>query len=332
MQTMNLWQRPKHKTYYVRYENCKRFPTGKRVSLKTRNKEEATAIFKALEIKWIEKRLTELDESQRISLNNFVIKYTEHPDRKDLTESTLRMDRLALNSLGDVIGKTAAIKTINNHKVELFKKTCSARDLSKSTTNTYLRHIKAALNTAREWGYIEKVPKIKPIKTGKRLPITLSKKEINKILNYSEKENYKMWRIITFALWTGCRRQEILNLKWQDISEKTARITGKGDKERVVYLLPDALKAMGTMRDIGPVFKRMHKDTVSHQFKALADACNIKAHFHNLRHTAATHMIKSGIHIEIIQKILGHSDIRTTQIYAQVYDDVIQKEMSKLKY
>ena len=67
-------------------------------------------------------------------------------------------------------------------------------------------------------------------------------------------------------------------------------------------------------------------------FKDLADACNIKARFYNLRHTAATYMIKNSIPFEIIQKILGHSDIRTTQIYAQVYDDVIQKEMSKLKY
>ncbi|MBW2252660.1 MAG: tyrosine-type recombinase/integrase [Deltaproteobacteria bacterium] len=41
---------------------------------------------------------------------------------------------------------------------------------------------------------------------------------------------------------------------------------------------------------------------------------------------------KNSIPLEIIQKILGHSDIRITQIYAQVYDDVIQKEMSKLKY
>jgi integrase/recombinase XerD len=43
-------------------------------------------------------------------------------------------------------------------------------------------------------------------------------------------------------------------------------------------------------------------------------------------------MIKNSIPLEMIQKILGHSDISTTQIYAQIYDDVIAKEMSKLKY
>ena len=67
-------------------------------------------------------------------------------------------------------------------------------------------------------------------------------------------------------------------------------------------------------------------------FKALAGVCKINVRFHNLRHIPVTYMIKNSIPLEIIQKILGHSDIRTTQIYAQVYDDVIQKEMSKLKY
>jgi len=332
MQPMKLWQRSKHKTWYASFERCKRFPVGKRISLKTKDKKEALSIFKALKKKWLENRLFELDGSRRISIKDFIKEYTDHPDRKNLSENTLRMDRLALNSLGDVIGPNSAIKTINYQKISLFKKTCSARKLAKSTTNTYLRHIKAALNTAREWGYIEKVSKIKPLKVGKHLPATLSREEINKILEYSKKADHEMWRIISFALWTGCRRQEILNLKWQDVSENTCRIIGKGDKERVVYFLPDALKAMGTKRHIGLVFKKMHKDTVSHKFKDLATACNIKSNFHNLRHTAATHMIKNGIPIEIIQKILGHSDIRTTQIYAQIYDDVIAKEMSKLKY
>lgn len=332
MQPMNLYKRKEYGTWYARIERCRRFPNGKKIALKTTDQKEALAIFRSMKKQWLENRLIELDGSQRISLKDFIKEYTEHPVRKHLAGDTLRLDRLALKSLGDVTGHGAAIKAINQQKINQFIKTCSARKLSNSTINTYLRHIRAALNTAREWEYIEKTPKIKPIKVDKRLPATLSRKEVNKILEYSKRVNHEMWRIITFALWTGCRRQEITNLKWQDVTENTCRIIGKGGKERIVYLLPDALKAMGTKRDIGPVFKRIHKDTVSHQFKALADACNIKAHFHNLRHTAATYMIKNSIPLEIIQKILGHSDIRTTQIYAQIYDDVIEKEMSKLKY
>jgi len=333
MDFMNLYKREdRGGVYYARIERSKKFTNGKKVSLRTKDRTEARAIFRSMKKQWLENRLADLDGSPRISLKDFIKEYTEHPDRIDLSPNTLRMDRLALKSLADVLGHNAAIKAINAPKIGQFKKTCRGRKLSKSTINTYLRHIKAALNAAREWGFIEKTPKIKPIKVDKRLPITLSRKEVNQILEYSKRENYEMWRIITFALWTGCRRLEILNLKWQDISENTCRIIGKGGKERIVYLLPDTSKALGKKRDIGPVFKRLHKDTVSHQFRALADACSIKAHFHNLRHTAATHMVKNGIPLEVIQKILGHSDIRTTQIYALIYDDVIEKEMSKLKY
>ena len=332
MDFMNLYKRDdRGGVWYARIERSKKFPNGKKVSLRTKDTTEAKAIFRSMKKQWLENRLADLDGSRRIYLKDFIKEYTEHPDRIDLSKDTLRMDRTALKSLGEVVGQGAAIKTINDRKIIQYKKTCKDRKLSKNTINSYLRHIKAAMNTAREWGYIEKTPKIKPVKVIKRLPATLSQKEVNKILKYSKKANREMWRIISFALWTGCRRQEILNLKWQNVTESTCRIIGKG-KERIVYLLPDATKALGKMRDIGPVFKRMHKDTVSHQFKTLADACSIKAHFHNLRHTAATHMVKNGIPLEVIQKILGHSDIRTTQIYALIYDDVIEKEMSKLKY
>ncbi|MDY6789884.1 MAG: tyrosine-type recombinase/integrase [Thermodesulfobacteriota bacterium] len=332
MDFMNLFKRKDRGTWYARIERCKKFPNGKKVALKTKDKEEAEIIFREMKILWLENRLAELDGSPRISLKDFIKEYTEHPVRKYLAADTLRMDRLALKSLGDVIGQSAAVKTINEQKINQFIEACSARKLSKNTINSYLRHIRAALNKARKWGYIEKTPEIVSIKVKKTLPVTLSSKEIKKILEYSKKENREMWRIITFAIWTGCRRQEILNLKWQDIDENSCKVTGKGGKERMIYLLPDALKALGKKRDIGSVFKRIHKDTVSHQFKAMADACNIKAHFHNLRHTAATHMLKNNIPLKIIKEILGHVDIRTTEIYTQVFNDVIAREMKKLKY
>lgn len=50
------------------------------------------------------------------------------------------------------------------------------------------------------------------------------------------------------------------------------------------------------------------------------------------RHTCATYLLKSGVPLEVVQKILGHASIGTTQIYAQVLDDVKKREMAKLKF
>ncbi|NNL32135.1 MAG: tyrosine-type recombinase/integrase, partial [Flavobacteriaceae bacterium] len=132
----------------------------------------------------------------------------------------------------------------------------------------------------------------------------------------------------------GCRRAEIARLQWQDVQGDTCRIIGKGDKERVIPLLPKAQEAMGAKKDIGHVFIHwVDLNKYSKKFKVIARACNIKKrHLHNLRHTAGTAMLESGIPIEIVQEMLGHSDLSTTRIYARIRQEKLKKEMKKLSY
>lgn len=143
-----------------------------------------------------------------------------------------------------------------------------------------------------------------------------------------------MYRVIQFALWTGSRREEIANLKWQDIGEDSARIIGKGDKERTIHLLPEALEAMGERKDIGYVFVRWNDlSRYTKTFKRIARACGIEdVHFHHLRHTAATKMIESGIEINYVKEMLGHSSITTTEIYTAVVQKTLKEKMKKLRY
>ena len=71
-------------------------------------------------------------------------------------------------------------------------------------------------------------------------------------------------------------------------------------------------------------------DTYTHKFKKRARAIGIEdIHLHNTRHTAATYMLKSGIDIKVVQKILGHASVTTTEIYTDVLNEVIKKEMQK---
>jgi len=146
--------------------------------------------------------------------------------------------------------------------------------------------------------------------------------EIETILQKAQEISPDLWRYITLCLWTGARRSEAKGLKWQDIDFVGAfcTLTGKGNRERIVPLMPAVVEALTPVkRDIGPVFAMDHADTYSHRVKAVMASCGIVGHrLHDLRHTAATYMLKNGIDIRTVQKILGHASISTTTIYAEV--------------
>ncbi|MBW1897061.1 MAG: tyrosine-type recombinase/integrase, partial [Deltaproteobacteria bacterium] len=85
-------------------------------------------------------------------------------------------------------------------------------------------------------------------------------------------------------------------------------------------------------KDIGPVFIPIHKDTASHWFLELAKECGIKAKLHDLRHSAASYMLASGVNLRAVQEILGHAELSTTQLYAHLVEKHLHREMEKLRF
>jgi len=85
-------------------------------------------------------------------------------------------------------------------------------------------------------------------------------------------------------------------------------------------------------QNIGKIFSYQHTSTVSNYYREITRAAGVQSRFHDLRHTAATRMLTVGIPLEVVQKILGHKEIRTTQIYSQVVQERLKIEMEKLKY
>jgi len=334
---MNLYKHPKHGTYSIRLPRSARHPNGKLVSLRrivgrsVKNLSEAREIFRVLQKDDLETRLEKLSNISRVRITGLSKEYTADPDRVTLSPSTLRLDKLALRTLADCV-TDKYVFAVNKRDFKKFKQVLMARNLSYFTINTYRRHILAAWAYARECGYIGKIPAFKPIKTGAHLPRILALHEIKKILKYARKNDFEMWRIIKFSLWTGCRRVDLLALQHQHITGNLARITGKGGRQDIIKLLPAALEAIGTPRDVGPVFKQWHKDTVSHRFKSISLEVGIEeVHFHNLRHSAATYMIESGMHPKAVQAAMRHADFRTTEKYINLRNKFVFDEMDKFK-
>ena len=166
----------------------------------------------------------------------------------------------------------------------------------------------------------------------KKLPAVIDKdylvKQINQIHNIKHKS------IIMLAYSTGMRVSEICNLLISDIDSKRMIIIirqAKGDKDRLVPLSENVLKVLRLyFTEYKPkeyLFNGQFDLQYSHK------SCNeiVKKyigkdyHFHTLRHSNATALLESGTDLRVIQKLLGHSSSKTTEIYTHVSTNVISK-------
>lgn len=177
-------------------------------------------------------------------------------------------------------------------------------------------------------------------KRKKKLPVILSKKEIEKMIFATKNLNHRT--IIQAGYSAGLRISEIINLKWLDIDFEREIIhlkNAKGGKDRIVMLskkLKENLLNLGE-RKKGIVFKtnRMKKytsRTIQKIIKNSAKKAGIskKVTPHMLRHSFATHLLEQGTDIRYIKDLLGHSNIGTTLIYTKVSNRDISKIKSPL--
>lgn len=180
---------------------------------------------------------------------------------------------------------------------------------------------------------------IKFARKNRRLPITLDKKEIQQIITKTTNRKHRI--IIALAYGAGLRVSEVTNLQVQNLDFGKALIrieNSKGAKDRYT-LLPETLiselKEFTHGKSRGdPVFESMRggKLTTRTLQKIFLAACAraeiLKpATFHSLRHSFATHLVQSGVNINIVQELLGHTDLKTTQIYVHIAKTTILSEI-----
>ena len=168
-----------------------------------------------------------------------------------------------------------------------------------------------------------------------KLPIILSKEEISKMIKSTNNIKHKL--VIVFLYYAGLRLDEARNIKWQDIDFDREIIhlkTAKGDKERVVFLhkkLIGILKMYGINKEglifVSQRYGKYNKRTIQQIIKSASKKVGIKKNVtpHTLRHSFATHLLEGGADIRYIQQLLGHKDLKTTQIYTHVANKDIKR-------
>lgn len=179
-------------------------------------------------------------------------------------------------------------------------------------------------------------------KKSKKLPVVLSKKEIEEIIKNTDNSKYRLMISLGYAC--GLRVSEVVNLKVQDLSIDELVLTirnGKGKKDRITILpkkAEDALKNLIAGRlgkeYLFPSNRNGKLTTASLQkmfHKSMGKTKITKnATFHSLRHSFATHLLENGTDVRYVQELLGHSNIRTTQIYTQVTNPKLKNIKSPL--
>ena len=193
-------------------------------------------------------------------------------------------------------------------------------------------------------GYIEGDPTLllESPKIGMKLPEVLSVEEIDMLIaaiDLSKREGQRNRAIIETMYSCGLRVSEACNLKLSDLylHEGFIKVEGKGSKQRLVPISERAIaEIMDYMTDRAEIDikpghedylfvsahfkKKMSRITLFHIIKELAEQAGIKKTIspHTLRHSFATHLLEGGANLRVIQSMLGHEDIGTTEIYTHI--------------
>ncbi|MGN1322469.1 MAG: site-specific tyrosine recombinase/integron integrase [Bacilli bacterium] len=225
------------------------------------------------------------------------------------------------------------------------------RSLNKSskTISHVISSLKSFYNYYMRMGNIKSNPtdEIDRPKIEKKIPEFLTLEEVSSLLNFEVNNEFEARNkaILELLYSSGLRISEltILELSNIDLDECLVRVMGKGSKERIVPLgdyAIDALKEyiyfyrpMLNKNNSSYVFLNNRGGVLSRQFifKVIKEECikkgirkNVSPH--TLRHTFATHLLKNGADLRIIQELLGHENLSTTQIYTHLTNDKLKHD------
>lgn len=171
-------------------------------------------------------------------------------------------------------------------------------------------------------------------KNSLKLPVVLGRDEVARMMEVTA--NPKHRNVLMLLYYAGMRLGEAIGIRWEDIDFERGLIhikNAKGGKERIVFLHPKLKMSLKAHDEVeGLVFlsqreRKYNKRTVEKIVGNAAAKAGIGKNVtpHTLRHCFATHLLEAGADIRYIQHLLGHKDLKTTQIYTHVANKDIKK-------
>jgi len=296
---------------------------GKRRSLRTRDKATARRLFNQIKREYLAGKVHQLIGKCTVSLGQYRDEFLKWAEDVQ-PEKTFKANRLALHKLVHYAGQKIVLDRISRKHLDQMVADCKVQGLSVATINNYVRHARASLNKAVEWGYIQSNPLsgAKELRAERRPSGFLNREGAVRFL--ASIKDVDLRRFAAALIATGRRRSELFGLGWEDVDLENRRYFIRKAKNHLSRWYPLNSMFQAILMAMGPgqgrVFGRWkHPDTVSHLIKeALSNAGHENLSCHSLRHTYASLKIMEGQDLKTVQELLGHTDIKTTQIYAHL--------------
>lgn len=283
-------------------------------------------------------------------LKDEVLRYTQ----ANLSLSTQKLYVSAFRNLLNYVGnkpiKLITTRELDNYKIKRTEK------IEKSTVNIELTCLKAVFNLALKWNLINNNPAkdVKKFSIEQKERLSFNDTETKLLLATIPEGSLK--NVVLLGLYTGCRLNEILNIQIKDIdlNERIITIRNKPDfktKTGKIRQIPisDSLRGLleSLLGQVNNVYElnnpetylfrngkglRFDKNFISKKFKFYLRRAGFpeKFHFHCLRHTFITTLIKKGVNINFVKELVGHSQLSTTMNYIHIVTDDLREAVNKI--
>ena len=277
---------------------------------------------------------------------------------RNVSENTVAGYRNDLTQLQVMLTPELDVKTVTKENLLLCIGELSRQKKAAASINRFISAFRTLFSYARKFEYIEKDPaiEIKTVKQPKKVPNYMTQAEVQQLCNQPA-ENELLWQkrdmaVLAMLYSSGCRISELRNLKLSDFTDggRAAIVTGKGNKQRKVYFadkarecLAEYLKDRERVLAENNVAEKLDQLFISQKGKPISvnglryiitrysgvEGTNHHINPHAFRHTFATTLLSNGADVRLVQEMLGHSSISTTQRYTHITTEKLIETYNK---
>ena len=275
------------------------------------------------------------------------LKYEKRYSQHTLTAYENDLDQFVL--FGKKLVEGFCVEEVDYHLIRQWIVSLMDNGISAKSVNRKISTLKTFYKFLMREGVIEKNPteKVAIPKMGKKLPVFVQEKEMNRLLDgrfFTEDfEGRRDKAVVSLFYGTGIRLSELVGIRFSDLNltEKMVKVNGKRDKERLVpfpleisailneyiklrnELFPDSGNFLFLTGNGEPAYNKLIYRIVKRQLSLVTTIDKKSPHI--LRHSYATHLLNHGADLNAIKELLGHANLAATQIYTHTTFEQLKK-------